>query len=83
MDCFGSVAECYLSGIFDVDVLFVRQHLHRFLGERIESLATLGEMMDDFLAHARIPEPGQMIGDPGNRFPCSWGAKNLPIWFAI
>ena len=41
--------------------------LHGFPDERIEPLAALAQMMDDFLSHARVPEFGEMIGDSGDR----------------
>jgi hypothetical protein len=37
------------------------------LDERIEPLTAVAQMLDDFLSHARVPEFGEMIGDPGNR----------------
>jgi len=47
--------------------LFGRERLDRFPDERIEPLAPFVQMMDDFLSHARVPEFGEMIGDPGDR----------------
>jgi hypothetical protein len=41
--------------------------LHGFPDQRIESLAAFAQLPDDFLSHARIPEFGEMIGDPGDR----------------
>jgi hypothetical protein len=54
------------------------ERLHGFLDERIEPLATLVQMMDDFLAHARVPEFGKMICDSGDRLVMPLGREEFP-----
>jgi len=51
--------------------------LHGFPDKRIEPLAAFAQMMDDFLSHARVPEFGEMIGDPGDRLFMLLGRKEF------
>jgi hypothetical protein len=42
-----------------------------------------GEVGDDGLAHARVPELDEAVGDQRRGLVLAWLTKDLPIWLAM
>jgi len=55
-----------VAGVAAKGNVFFPYPFHCFLDERVEPLAALLQMIDDFLSHARRPEFGEVIGNAGD-----------------
>jgi hypothetical protein len=67
-----------LAGVSGLANMFRPQPLHSLLDERIKPLAAFTQMMHDFLSHARVPEFGEVIGNPGDSRFVLLGLEEFP-----